>query len=157
MWDLSNSPNFIPSKTIWRVIRQIFLPSKFPSIRYRKRKKESQTVCETVGRETNDHKQNSIAIVAVLSAYIADHNCDWICKKESSTHIQFCELEGHNAHINLHDLTYVGTHFCPNFKLMAVFNLKLWIVKVGELDVWGRPLFANQVTILHSGGNIEQP
>ena len=29
---------------------------------------------------------------------------------------------------------------------MAVFNLKLLIVKVGKLDVCGRPLFANPVT-----------
>jgi len=29
---------------------------------------------------------------------------------------------------------------------MALFNLKVLIVKVGKLDVYGRPLFANPVT-----------
>ena len=45
----------------------------------------------------------------------------------------------------LHLLTYVGTHCCPNFKAMAVFNVKLWVVKVSKVDVCGRPLFANPV------------
>ena len=32
------------------------------------------------------------------------------------------------------------------FKGMAVFNLKLLIVKVGKLEACGRPLFTNPVT-----------
>jgi len=43
-------------------------------------------------------------------------------------------------------LSYVGTFCWPNFKSVACANLKLWIVKVGKLDVCGRPLFANPVT-----------
>ena len=70
-------------------------------------------------------------------------------------------LEDYNldfkAHTNLKfstsiNLQYVGTHCCPNFKAMAVFNLKLLITKVDKLDVCGRPLFANPVTnivVLH--------
>ena len=42
--------------------------------------------------------------------------------------------------------SYVGTFCWPNFKSVACANLKLWIVKVGKLDVCGRPLFANPVT-----------
>jgi len=45
-----------------------------------------------------------------------------------------------------HLLSYVGTHYCPNFMAMDVFNLKLWIIQVGKLDVHGRPLSTNPVT-----------
>jgi len=43
-------------------------------------------------------------------------------------------------------LAYVGAHYWPNFKAKTVFNLKLWVFKVGKLDVRVRPLFANPVT-----------
>jgi len=39
-------------------------------------------------------------------------------------------------------------HRFPKFKAFGVFNLKLWIIKVVKLDVCGRPLIANRVTIL---------
>ena len=50
----------------------------------------------------------------------------------------------------LQSLSYVDTFSWPNFKsvYVACTNLKLWIIKVGKVDVWGRPLFAN-VTSLH--------
>ena len=50
----------------------------------------------------------------------------------------------------LHLFTYVSTHCCPNFKALALSNLKLWITKVSKLDVYGRPLFTNLVTYVHS-------
>jgi len=61
-----------------------------------------------------------------------------------------CSL-GFKVHTNLkflYLLTYVGTHWCPTFNAMAVFNLKLWIVNVGKLDVCGRSLFTNPVTFM---------
>ena len=64
----------------------------------------------------------------------------------NSMNFEDCNL-GFKAHTNLHLSTHVNTHCCPNFKPTAVFNLKLLIVKVGKLDVCGRPLFANLVTI----------
>ena len=48
----------------------------------------------------------------------------------------------------LQPLTYVGTFCLPNFKSIALSNLTLRIVKVGKLDVCGRPLFANPVTYI---------
>jgi len=42
-------------------------------------------------------------------------------------------------------LHYVGDSCWPYFKSIAFTNLKLQIVKVGKLDVCGRPLFANLV------------
>ena len=64
-------------------------------------------------------------------------------------------LEDHNLAIAdkwswnfLQSLSYVGTFCWPNFKSVACTNLKLWIVKVGKLDVCGRPLFANPVTYI---------
>jgi len=43
-------------------------------------------------------------------------------------------------------LTHVDLHYHPNFKTVAVFNLKLRFAKVGKLDVCGRSLFTNSVT-----------
>ena len=67
----------------------------------------------------------------------------------NSMNLENCNL-GFKVYTNLKfsTLTYVGTRCCLNFKGLAVFNLKLLIVKVGKMDVCGRPLFANPVTIM---------
>jgi len=49
-----------------------------------------------------------------------------------------------NFHIMFYD---VLTYLKPNFNSTAHLDGKLWIVKVWKLDVCGRPLFANPVTI----------
>jgi len=40
----------------------------------------------------------------------------------------------------------VLAYFKPNFNPISYIDEKLWIIKVGKLDVSGRPLFANPVT-----------
>jgi len=52
----------------------------------------------------------------------------------------------------LQPLSYVSASCWSNFKLIAFTNWRLWIIKVSNLDVCGRPLFANPVTytLLHT-------
>jgi len=41
-----------------------------------------------------------------------------------------------HTNLNFHGLLiYVSPHYHPNFKTIGVFNLNLWIAKVGKLDV----------------------
>ena len=64
-----------------------------------------------------------------------------ICEKGSSTHIQFYEAETISYHYTM--LVLPADHY---FNSIAFTNLKLQIVKVGKLDVCGRPLFASPIT-----------
>ena len=50
----SNSSNFIPPKTIWETIRQIFPSSKFPSVRYSIINKESTSAIKVATMKNMD-------------------------------------------------------------------------------------------------------
>jgi len=71
--------------------------------------------------------------------------CNQLCKKGSSTHIQFYELgrlycnsglKAQKCLKFLYLLTFVGTHCCLNLKIVFVINLKLWIAMVSNYWMW---------------------
>jgi len=59
-----------------------------------------------------------------------------LTKRANFMNLEDCN-NGFKVHTNpnfVHLLTYVDTHYFPIFKVMAVFNLKLWIIEPSKLE-----------------------
>ena len=70
------------------------------------------------------------------------YTCDWICKRGHHHASNCINMKDHNFAIKHHTklrLTPSITHcWCLLLRSIAFSDLKLWIIKVGELDVCGK-------------------